>query len=125
MDLVEHLVRELEVTPRQAIGGAGLLLQLVQCRVSAEEFVELADTIPAVSDLIAKAPRVGASQAKPMREALSRWCGGLGALGELTESFESLGYDKHMMRRTVEELVHFIQGQGQDDLVPKISKLLR
>ena len=57
MELILWLINELRVSRKQAEGAAGALLQLAQARLSRDQFVLIADTLPAVSDIIGKSPR--------------------------------------------------------------------
>ena len=125
MEIVEHLVQELGITSRQAQGGAGLLLEFAQRRLSSEDFVRVADCLPAISDVIGKAPRVVARPPNALKEKLSRLFGGLGGLAGLTGAFEKLGCDKVMVRKFVDALVGFFRGKGGEEIATLLSGVLR
>jgi len=57
VNLIEQLMDELGVTRQQAEGGAGLLLAFAQNKLGGDQFIEVADSIPAISDIIGKSPR--------------------------------------------------------------------
>lgn len=125
MEIVEHLVRELGVTTKQAEGGAGLLLGLVKQRLSPEEFVRVADAIPAISDVIGKAPRSTGGQPWPLRELLSRWFGGLGSLTSLAVRFEKLGCKRKQIGTFVESLIGFFREKSGEDIAELLRGVLR
>ena len=115
MEIVEHLIKELGVSTKQAEGGAGLLLEL---------FVQVADTIPAISDVIGKAPRLVNGPIGPVRELLSRWFSGLGNLGVLAPRFEKLGCDKMMIRKFADAMIGFFREKGGDEIAGLLRRAL-
>ena len=125
MEIVEHLVRELGVTTKQAEGGAGLLLGLVEQRLSPEDFVRVADAIPAISDVIGKAPRTIGGQPSPLREMFSRWFGGLGGLLSLAGGFEKLGCEKTQIGKFVETVIGFFREKGGEEVAELLRGVLR
>lgn len=125
MNLVERLMEELGVTREQAEGGAGLLLGFAQRKLSSDEFVEVADTIPAISDIIGKSPRGDIPMPRPLRAALSRWFGGLGDLYVLTKAFDRLGLDKTMLGNFVGVLLRFFRERGGEHIEAYLQSALR
>jgi len=113
VNLIEQLMEELGVTRQQAEGGAGLLLGFAQQKLDGDQFVEVADSIPAISDIIGKAPRGEIAAGRPSRVILSRLFGGLGGLYMLAVAFDGLGLDKLQLRKFVEVLLrHFCEKGG-------------
>ncbi len=125
MEIVEHLIQELGVSATQAEGGAGLLLELVEQRLSPEDFVRVADAIPAISDVIGKAPRSAGGQPSPLREMLSRWFGGMGGLRGLVGGFEKLGCEKTQIGRFVETLIGFFREKSGEEVAGLLRGVLR
>ena len=125
MEIVEHLVRELGVSTRQAQGGAGLLLAFAERRMNHEDFVRVADTIPAISDIIGKAPRIEQRKPAPLREKISRLFGGLGGLAGLVRAFEKLGCDKSMVVRFVDVLASYFREKGGEEIALLLRSALR
>ena len=125
MQIIEHLVQELGVSTKQAEGGAGLLLGLVEQRLSPEEFVRVADTIPAISDVINKAPRLIAAPPGPLREMLSSWFGGLGAKSGLAVGFEKLGCERTQIDKFVDTLIPFFQEKSGEEVATLLRQVLR
>lgn len=121
MEIVEHLIKELGVSAKQAEGGAGLLLELAQQRLSPDEFAKIASVVPAISDVIGKAPRQVGRPIGPVRETLLRWFSGLGGLAVAASGFERLGGDKHSVRDFADALIRFFDTKGREE----IATLLR
>jgi len=121
MELVESLVKELQVTREQAEGGAGLLLQLASKKLSADEFTQVADTIPAISDLLAKSPRGEMRFARPLQARLRRWVGGLGHLSSVADGFATIGLDRPIIPRFVDTLLATFRSRGG----PEVETILR
>ena len=114
MNLIERLMKEMGVTRQQAEGGAGLLLEFAQKKLSGEQFVEVADSIPAISDIIGKAPQGEIAEGRPWWAFLSRLFGGSGGLYVLVSAFAGLGLDKLQLRKFVEVLLsHFREWGGE------------
>jgi len=112
VNLIERLMEELGVTRQQAEGGAGLLLGFAQKKLSSDQFVEAADSIPAISDIIGKAPRGEIAMGRPLWAMLSRLFGGLGGLYVLAGAFDGLGLDKLQLRKFVEVLLEHFRKKG-------------
>lgn len=125
MELVQHLVDELGVSTRQAAGGAGLLLQLASERLEAEQFLRVAETTPAISDLIAKAPHVKLLSNRGIAQTMSRWLGGLGGLLAVVDGFARLGCDKTMVRGFAESLIEFFRNKAGEDVGSLLENALR
>jgi len=120
-NLIEHLVRELDITASQAEGGAGLLLCFAQQSMSAADYEQIADAIPAISDIMNKAPRFEAKVTGPARAAISRAFGGLGGLTFLVGAFALLGLDKTKLPPFVAAMLSFFGQAGG----AKVESLLR
>jgi len=112
LNLIEQLMDELGVTRQQAEGGAGLLLGFAQQKLDGDQFVEVADSIPAISDIIGKAPRGEIAVGRPLRVILSRLSGGLGGLHVLATAFDGLDLDKLQLRKFVEVLLRHFREEG-------------
>ena len=121
VNLVEYLVRELDISTSQAEGGAGLLLCFAQQKMSEGDYQQVADAIPAISDIMSKAPRYEAKVTGPARAALSRAFGGLGGLTFLVGGFALLGLDKAKLPPFVAAMLSFFGQAGG----AKVESLLR
>jgi hypothetical protein len=125
MELLFRLMDELGVTREQAEGAAGALLQLAQARIAPQDFVQVADAIPGISDVIAKSPRYTVSTGGEWRTALSRLLGGLGGLGPVAEPFARLRLDKRMAPRVAQELERIFAEKGGLDVQVLLSTAWR
>ena len=125
MDLILWLINELQVTRKQAEGGAGALLQLAQTRIPPEQFVTVADTIPAISDVIGKAPRFEVTEKPRLVENLSRALRGLGGLRPLVDPFARLGLEKTTIRPFAEALARYIAERGNPTAVHLLQQVWR
>lgn len=125
MNLIEHLVHELDITTAQAEGGAGLLLCMAQHKMPAPEFLQVADAIPAISDIMAKSPRYEANMTGPARAAISRAFGGLGGLTFLVGAFALLGLEKTMLPKFVTAMLNYFNQVGGIGVESRLQAVLR
>ncbi len=120
MTLIEQLTDQLNITRRQAEGGTGLLLQQAQARLSPDDFQRVADAIPAVSDLIGKAPRQEGRERGPLLAAWQRWFSGWGELAPLRSACKGLGLDRAVIDKFVAVIGSYFREQGR----PEVESLL-
>ena len=125
MGRIERLVRDLGVSPDQAAGAAGLLLQIAQARLPEGDFLRVADAIPAVSDIIAKSPFPEPPIGSSWRATLSRWLGGRGDLAGVAQGFCQLGIDTETLPLFVATLREFFQEQAGPDSAELLKRVLR
>lgn len=125
MELFFRLMDELGVTREQAEGAAGALLQLAQARLEPNEFILVADSVPAISDIIAKSPRYEVPTGGQWRATLSRMLGGLGGLAPVAEPFARLRLEKPMIERFVRQLVRFFGEKGGVEVEILLSEVWR
>ncbi len=125
MELILWLINELQVTRKQAEGAAGALLQLAQTRLPGEKFVTVADTIPAISDVIGKSPRFEVTEKPRLDESVSRVFGGLGGLRPLAGPFAKLGLEKTSIRPFAEALNRYLDERGNAAAVHLLQQVWR
>jgi len=111
MTLIDHLIDQLGLTRQQAEGAAGLLLQQAQNRLSRDEFLTVVSAIPAISDLIGKAPRQLGPAAGPLRAMWQTWFSGWGELASLRPMFERLGFDRGATDKLIAATGSYIREQ--------------
>jgi hypothetical protein len=103
MDLVNSLTK-LGVTPDQAIGGAGALLNLAQGQLSAENFTKVAEAIPNLNTLMEQAKGLGA------------FTGQLTDMTGVNTAFEKLGMDKSKVNQFIPEITGFASKNGGEEV---------
>lgn len=116
MELYAYLMKGLGLTKEQAEGAAGALLQLAQQRLTQSEFQVVADAIPAVSDVIGKAPRFVVPPRKRLRAKLSRLVGGLGELAPLAEPLGRLRIEKELIPRCAGVLQEYFAEEKREEV---------
>ncbi len=121
MELIEQIVKHWGVSREQAQGGAGILLQVAQNRLPRDDFIKIADLIPAISDIIGKAPEFNTPPGRGLAVQLNRLFGGLGGLAGLVGPFEKLGLSKSSIGEFVGVVLSFFREKGG----PEIEGLLR
>ena len=117
MTLIEHLIFQLQLSRQQAEGGVGLLFWQAQKKLSPGDFLLVADAIPAVSDLIGKAPRQAGRSVGSMRAVWLRWFSGWGSLASLRPDCESLGLDRAAINQLTTEIGGYFHQRGKTELV--------
>lgn len=120
MPLIEHLIAELNISRQQAEGGVGLLFAHAQSRLNDDGFLQVADAIPAISDLIGKAPRQVGPQSGPLRAAWQRWLSGWGELAPMQSLCEDLGLDHAAISKFVAVIGNYFREQSG----PEVEALL-
>lgn len=127
MELVQQLVSQLGVSDSQAEGGAGLLMGLLQDKLSAGDFQQIAAAVPGVSDLIAKAPSEGGSGLGGLLGGVASAFGAddLGDLAKLAGGFSDLGLDADMVGKFAPIIIDFLQQQGGDGIGDLVAKVLQ
>ncbi len=124
-ELINRLERQLGVTREQAEGGVGLLLQLAQEKIPPDDFLKVADAIPAISDLIGKSPLSKTPSGNGFLIWLSRLFGGLGGLRALVGPFEKLGLAKQMIPQFTRLVISFFCEKGGQDVELLLQRALR
>ena len=123
MELFTRLMDELDVTPEQAEGGAGALLQFAQARIDSQEFIAVADSIPAISDIIGRSPRYEVPVRGRLRSKLSTMFGGMGELAPLVYPFSRLHLEKAMIAQYVDVLLKYFDDHGEPGVQKQLSRV--
>lgn len=112
-ELTNLLVQRLGVTPQQAMGGAGALLQIAQTRMNPDAFAQLSKQVPDVQKLLSAVP------ALQPQSGLGGLAGKLAGLsGDSTIStaltavsiFQQLGMKPEQMQKFVPVVVDYVRG---------------
>ena len=121
-DIYSQLIKELGLTREQAEGATGALLRLTRANVSQDEFQQVADSIPAVSDVMAKSPRFEIHRPPRIIAQISRMFGGLGALAPLARPLANLQIDKKTIPAIAKALSLCLEGNGSNNAKDILSK---
>ena len=129
-ELIDKLVRELGISRAQAQGGAGLLLQWAQAHLSADQFQVVADTIPAISDVIGKSPvSTIPSLHGPSLLGWLTWCkqlcSRLGSLAPLAGPMLQLGLPPAKVEPLVATVLQYFREQGGPEVELLLKRVLR
>lgn len=112
-ELTNLLVQRLGVTPQQAMGGAGALLQIAKTRMNPQAFAQLSQQVPDVQRLLSAVP------ALQPQSGLGGLAGKLAGLsGDSTIStaltavslFQQLGMKPEQMQKFVPVVVDYVRG---------------
>ncbi len=124
-ELVELLTTRLNVSPKQASGGAAILFKAARDKLGADRFRSLLGGVPGVDELLREAPSAGGA---------SRLLGGLaGALGggnaatiaSIVSGFSRLGLTAEHARQFAPVVMEFLHGKVGKDAVDALEKSLR
>ncbi len=127
-ELIQQLVSAVGVTEAQAAGGSGLLLKLLQDKLSAGDFSELAAVIPNASGLLEAAPESGGGGLMGalggLASSLGVGGGKFGDLAGLAAGFSKLGLSADMIGQFSNVLLDYIQSQGGEGMAALVKKAL-
>ena len=123
-DLYSQLTKELDLTQEQAEGSIGALLCLAQANLTREEFQQIADAIPAVSDVMGRSPRFEAHPQTRIKVHISRMFGGLGALAPLTRPLGTLQIEKKTIPVIAKAISRWLAGNGSSESSEILSKVM-
>jgi len=130
MNLVKMLTSQLDVTEKQATGGAGSLFGMAKELLPKTDYSKVAGAIPGIGDLIKSAPAVSKTTADSS-DKLVDLTQGLGAITEAVgkagkyaavyDQFKKLGLDMNMVSKFVPVILSFAESAG-GETVMKILK---
>lgn len=126
-ELTNVLVQQLGVTPQQAMGGAGALLQIAKTRMNPEAFAKLSQQVPDVSQLLSAVP---ALQPQSGLGGLAGKLGGLaggssiGTALTAVSIFQQLGMKPETMQKFVPVVVDYVRGNTGDAIAGGLNAAL-
>ena len=112
-ELTNLLVQRLGVTPQQAMGGAGALLQVAKTRMNPEAFTNLSKQVPDVQTLLSAVP---ALQPQSGLGGLAEKLAGLSGDSTISTAltavslFQQLGMKPEQMQKFVPVVVDYVRG---------------
>lgn len=127
-ELISQLVSNLGVTEKQATGGAGALFKLAQNALG-NDFTQVSDAIPGVTDMISKAPESDgidfgnvASMALSAFGAGDSTAGKLGAMTSAIGLFKELDLDSEMVAKFLPLVLDFAKSKGGEAVFDLLTK---
>lgn len=121
MGLVKALTGQLDVTEKQATGGAGALFNMAKGLLSETDYGKVVGAVPGIGDLIKAAPDISAASSRAS-DKISGLTQGLGAVTDAVdnaqkyaavyEQFKSLGLDTEMVSQFVPVILSFVKSTG-------------
>jgi hypothetical protein len=113
-DLLSALT-ELNVTPQQAVGGAGAMLGLAKNQLSSTDYSELAKSVPGI-DILSGGGELGALAgllgSSGKAAGLDNALGNVKNTNDLSNAFNALGMDSGMIGLFTPVLLQFLGQQG-------------
>ena len=130
MALVNLLTDRLDVTEKQASGGAGSLFNMARGLLSETDYGKVAEAVPGIGDLIKAAPEVSQASSRAS-DKISELTQGLGAVTDAVdnakkyamvyEQFKKLGLDTEMVSKFIPVILSFVESSGGESVM-KILK---
>jgi len=113
----------LDVTPTQALGGSGALLQLAKQQLSSNDYAQLAKSVPGIDKLTGDSGLDQLSQLGALTGLLGQSDTSVNAqtaavvdnvqsLGDVNQAFSALGMDAGMVSQFAPILLQYLGGQG-------------
>ena len=113
-DLLSTL-SELDITPQQAIGGAGAMLGLAKNQLSSTDYSELAKSVPGI-DMLSGGGELGALASllgsSGKAAGLDNALGNVKDTNDLNNAFSALGMDSGMIGQFAPVLLQYLGQQG-------------
>jgi hypothetical protein len=131
--LVGMLTSGLGVNTGQASGGMGAILNYAKSNVSADQFSQLAQSIPGIEGLVSQMPDIsqlssGGSSLGGLMDKASEYSESLQAINTVTKQFEALGLKPEMISSFITSAQSYLnteQGQSAKKLLTEsLGKLL-
>jgi hypothetical protein len=121
-ELVNSLTKNLSVTPKQAVGGAGALFSVAKSRLSPADFGKISTAVPGMSSFLKAAPSTSGGMGIPGVGSLP---GNLGGMASAATAFQKLGLSPDMVGKFVPVLTSFLQAKGGSGVAGLLSGALK
>jgi len=120
--LTQRLVSQLGITPQQAQGGAGALLQLAKARMSQQAFQSLTQSVPEFNGLLAQAaanpPLVNLAQAAIGQNST------LMGMAQVVSTFKSLNLSPDSVQQFVPVIVDYAKARASEQVTQALISAL-
>ncbi|QFY43691.1 DUF2780 domain-containing protein [Candidatus Methylospira mobilis] len=116
--LASTLARQLNITPQQALGGAGSIFSIAKQQLNPTDFSQLSKAVPDINQyLTAAAPLLSSSSnTTALLGSAAGLLGGQGSslseLATLAGSFQKLGLSPDLIQQFVPIMLQYVQSQG-------------
>ncbi len=124
-ELVDLLVSNLKVDPRQASGGAAVLLKAAQDRLGAKEFGSLLGGVPGLDELIRQAPQAGGVGKLFGGFASALGGGNAATIASIVSGFSQLGLTTDHAKSFAPVILDFLRAKVGRENAEKLEKTLR
>lgn len=122
-ELVNSLTKDLSITPKQAVGGAGALFSVAKSRLSPADFGKISAVVPGMSSFLKAAPSTSGGMGVPgLSGALP---GNVGGMASAATAFQKLGLSPDMVGKFVPILTSFLQAKGGSGVAGLLSGALK
>lgn len=126
MDLIELLIKNLGINHTQAMGGAGLILQIAKDKLDGSDFSEIAKHITGIDDILGAAPKNGG-----LMGSLGGLASGLGDSGhkialmaKLAGGFSKLDLGSDMIMKFFPVIESYFREKNDDTVNAIIDKVV-
>jgi len=126
--LVDLLTQELDVTKRQAQGGAGAIFDLAKEKLSPQEFSQVSQAVPDMNEILEAAPPQETSLGGMFGGATSMFGGSssnLEGLASLASSFSQLGLSPDMVNQFVPVILQYVKSSGGESVSNLLAAVLQ
>jgi hypothetical protein len=122
LDLVSSL-SSLNVSPQQAVGGTGAMLDLAKNQLPGAQYSQLAQSVPGLDQLVGSnglqqlsglGGMLGGSAATPVSSEATAAVSNVNNLQDLNTAFSALGMDSSMVEQFTPLLLQYFGKQGAD-----------
>ena len=114
-ELVGMLTSKLNISPDQAVGGAGAIFGLAKTRMSGADFGKLSSAVPGMDGFLNAAPSTD-SGSSPFGGLGGKLPKNAGGLASLAGSFKSIGLSPDMASKFVPIMQSYISSKGGSQL---------
>jgi hypothetical protein len=126
LDLIELLIKNLGINHSQAMGGAGLILQIAKEKLDSSDFSELAKHIGGLDDILGAAPKTGS-----LIGSLGGLASGFGGGGDkivvitkLAGGFSKLDLGSDMIMKFFSVMETYFRDKGDEAVDAILNKVI-
>lgn len=121
ISLTDTLVKQLGVSPEQALGGSGALFQTAKGNMSEADFSQLGNSVPGIDGMLSAAPKAEAASTSSTASLLSGLASASGNktltdAASLVNSFSQLGLSEEMISKFSPVVVDYVKQTGGEQM---------